>query len=302
MSRSFEAASEVAATQHGAISRRQLTAIGVGLGERRSWVDRRALVRIGPQSYVLPASADTWMRAVWCAQLDLDGRGFVAGRTAARLHQLDGFDRHDRIELLVPRRFRGLDSPWFVCSTSSDLSIASGVIVDGIRCLTAERLILESPLFDFDRIETENAIDGALRLRKVSEPRLRSAAVLTHSRILRDAMVDTGGESSLERRFLALVRLAGLPRPQLQRVFRDGTTVVARVDALFPGGIVVEVEGHTTHSSRQQRESDEKRRNALVRRGLTVTVFTFGHVTREPAYVCAELRAIVAARSQEMCA
>ena len=32
-----------------------------------------------------------------------------------------------------------------------------------------------------------------------------------HRRTLIDAMVDTGGESALERRFLAIIRQAGLP-------------------------------------------------------------------------------------------
>ena len=97
--------------------------------------------------------------------------------------------------------------------------------VNGIRCLKAERLILDSPLFGFTVAETENAIDSSIRLKLVSEQRLRTHVISRHrrginnGRMLLDALVDTGGESRLERWFLRLVRRAGLPRPQLQSVW-----------------------------------------------------------------------------------
>ena len=47
------------------------------------------------------------------------------------------------------------------------------------------------------------------------------------------ALIDAGVESWLERRFLELIREAGLPRPECQVIFRDGSRTVARVDFLF---------------------------------------------------------------------
>ena len=38
-----------------------------------------------------------------------------------------------------------------------------------------------------------------------------------------------------------------------------GTRIIARVDAYFPGGLVVEVSGHGTHASRRQRQIDAQR-------------------------------------------
>ena len=175
-----------------------------------------------------------------------------------------------------------------VRSTSHDLSIADTVTIDGIRCLTAERLILEAPLFAFTKGELENAIDAAIRLRSVHERRLRSAVearerLTTHRRrLLPDALIDMGGESTLERRFLALVRQAGLPRPTMRRVVSEGSCIVARVDALFAGGLVVELEGHATHSSRLQRQHDEARRTSLVLRGLRVITFTYADLIGRP--------------------
>ena len=63
-------------------------------------------------------------------------------------------------------------------------------------------------------------------------------------------LTDTGGESMLERRFLALVRRAGLAGPETQVVQRRNGRHVAGVDFLFRRqGVVVEVTGRLGHST-----------------------------------------------------
>ena len=223
----------------------------------------------------------------------------MAGRTAARLHRLDGFVSDD-IELLVSRRCRNVCTPHRVSSTALPLGPVDTVVVDGIRCLTAERLILDAPQFQFSRAEIEHAIDSALRLGKVGEQRLRTRVVSRHrqgingSRGLLDALVDSGGESRLERWFLGLVRRAGLPRPELRTTFRDRTRIVARVDAYFASGLVVELAGHGTHSSRRDRQRDEQRRTELTLRGLRVITFTYDDIRDRPGWVAERLRAALA--------
>ena len=98
--------------------------------------------------------------------------------------------------------------------------------------MSAERLILDAPLFGFSRGEVENAIDSAIRLRLAGEQRLRSRVIGRHrqginnGRALLDALVDSGGESQLERWFLELMRRADLPQPQLQKVWRAESRTV----------------------------------------------------------------------------
>ncbi len=151
-------------------------------------------------------------------------------------------------------------------------------------------------MFRFTRAETENAIDSAIRLRLVAEQRLRTRAISEHrtgvngGRVLLDALVDAGGESRLERWFLNLVRQAGISRPILQKSYRDGSRVVARVDAYFAGGLVVEVSGHGTHSSRLQRQVDAQRHTELTLRGLRVLTFTYDDIRDRPSWVIARLR------------
>jgi hypothetical protein len=162
--------------------------------------------------------------------------------------------------------------------------------------LTPERLILEAPLFNFARDEIENAIDSALRLRLVGEQRLRKRVIGTYnpglngSRVLLDALVDTGGESVLERRFLSLMRAAGLPRPSLQKVFREDGRTLARVDAIFDNGVVVELAGHATHATRRQRQHDAQRHTELTLRGVRVLTFTYEDLRDRPEWVVERLR------------
>jgi len=290
----FAALAALAADQHSAVSLAQVQRLGITSSLCSQWVKAGLLERAGPRSLVIAGSAATWNRALSAASFDLDGMGLIAGRSGARLLGLDGF-LCDHVELLVERPARKRASSGVVRSTSLPLNRGDVVRIDGLRVLRAERLILESPRFCFTQAETENAIDSAIRLRLVSEQRLRARVVAQHSRCLNggrqllDALVDTGGESRLERWFLRLVRQAGLPRPILQKVYRDGTRTIARVDALFPGGLVVELAGHGTHSSRRHRQSDAQRQTELTLRGLRWITFTYTDVRDRPEWVVARL-------------
>jgi len=302
MDERYRGIAALAARQHSVISTEQLRANGIDTSTRSKWERRGLIARLGPRSFALAGSSATFERAISAGLADLAGFGVAAGRTGARLLGLDGFSS-DAVEFLLPRAHRQYTTIGRICSTARPIDKGDVVTVRGFRCLTAERLILESPLFGFTKAETANAIDSALRLRLVAEQRLRTRVVAEHrrgvngSRQLLDAMVDTGGESRLERWFLAIVRRAGIRRPVLQKTYRDGTRVVARVDALFDNGLVVEVSGHGTHATRRQRQIDAQRHTELTLRGLRVLTFTHEDVRDRPAWVIARLREALAMAS-----
>jgi very-short-patch-repair endonuclease len=289
----------LAATQHSVVSSEQLLAHGIDASNRRKWERRGLISRLGPRSFAMVGSTSTLDQKLAAGVADLAGHGLVAGRAAGRLYGLDGFSTATA-EFLVPRAHRNYTTDGLVCSTTRPLTKADVVTVQGFRCLTAERMILESPLFHFDRGEIENAIDSAIRLRLVAEQRLRTRAIRDHrasvngSRLLLDALVDAGGESRLERWFLRLLRQAGIARPALQRTYREGTRVVARVDFCLGGNLVVEVSGHGTHASRRQRQTDAQRHTELTLRGLRVLTFTYEDVRDRPSWVIARLREALA--------
>jgi hypothetical protein len=165
-------------------------------------------------------------------------------------------------------------------------------MVDGFRCLSATRTILDLARARVPRVRLEAAIDSAVRLG------LTSPAVLVRrlgelrgrgrwgAPVLDGLLVDTGGHSMLERRFLELVREAGLPRPATQVIHRRDGRTFARVDFLFePFDVVIEVSGRRGHSAPVERARDAQRRNELQDVGRKVFEYTWADVTERPAYV-----------------
>ncbi|MBI4933590.1 MAG: type IV toxin-antitoxin system AbiEi family antitoxin domain-containing protein [Actinobacteria bacterium] len=286
----FRSIAAVAASQHSVVSTDQLTRLGLSQQARSRWVAKGALEQLGPRSFAIAGSDDTWLRRLAGAFLDLEGAGVVAGRSGARLMSLDGFTA-DVPELLVPRAFRNRSISGVLRSTSLPIESRDVQRIGMFVVARAERLILDGPLFGFGRAEIENAIDSSIRRRLVSEQRLRTRVIADHrsgvngSRTLLDALVDSGGESRLERMFLQLCRAARLPRPIVQKSYREGGRTIARVDAEFPGDIVVEVAGHGTHATRQQRQRDAQRHTELTLRGKRVLTFTYEDVRDRPDWV-----------------
>jgi very-short-patch-repair endonuclease len=143
----------------------------------------------------------------------------------------------------------------------------------------------------------ERLADEAIRQRRTSVAILSrqidrsSGSGHRHIRILRTLLLDTGGESYLERRFLRLVREANLPRPTCQVVHRSDGKRIARVDFLFSGtDVVVEVTGRLGHATDAERRSDARRRNALQRAGRVVIEFTTADVLDDSDYVASTVR------------
>jgi very-short-patch-repair endonuclease len=103
-------------------------------------------------------------------------------------------------------------------------------------------------------------------------------------------MLDSGGHTWLERRFLRLVREAGISRPRPQVITRWGGRFVARVDFSFDSlPVVVEVSGRLGHTLEPERRRDARRRNERQALGYYVIEFTTTDVVTNPAYVLAEL-------------
>jgi very-short-patch-repair endonuclease len=95
-------------------------------------------------------------------------------------------------------------------------------------------------------------------------------------------------DSTLERRFLALARRAGLPKP-LTQVRLDGH----RVDFYWPElGLVVETDGLRYHRTAAQQAKDRRRDQAHTAAGRTVLRFTHAQVVREAAATVSTLVAV----------
>jgi len=160
--------------------------------------------------------------------------------------------------------------------------------------MSATRTIIDLAVSGHQPDAIEKAIDSAIRLRLTSMARLtRRMTDLAPGRpgirVLRELLFDSGGESFLERRFLALVRRERLMRP-LTQVNYTANGRAMRVDFEFSdGNVVVEVSGRLGHTTDRERQKDAQRRNSLQQLGKTVLEFTTADVMANPDYVIASL-------------
>jgi very-short-patch-repair endonuclease len=276
---------DLAADQEGLITVDQLRTLGVTPWTQRRLVADGWMFRLAPRVYALRGSPDTHRRRLRCGLLCLGDRSWVSFEAAATLHGLDRSRAH-AVEFTIDRARRPAVLP-FVVHTTERLDPIDVVTVHGFRAMSATRTVFDLALVRAHPHRIEAAIDSAVRL-QLSSPEVltRRLAALRGSgrwgcRLVEDRIVDAGVHTHLERRFLELVREAGLPIPRMQVVFRVDGRHVARVDFLFDEfGVVVEVSGQKGHASASDRSRDAQRRNELQDLGLRVFEYTFDDVTK----------------------
>lgn len=281
--------------QHGLVSLDQLRGLGVTRSDIQVAHRQRWLERVGPRVYGTPAAPPTldWQRTF--ALLAAGPAVMLSHRCSAVLHEFDRF-HFDIVEVTTPRGGRGRRLP-FVVHTTKDLGPLDRVTVRGYPCTSGTRTIIDLAHLRITPFLLEAAIDSAVRL-GLSAPlviverlaQLRGPG-RWGARVLDRLLLDSGGHTMLERRFLQLVRSAGLSRPRTQVVHRRDGKTFARVDFLWDDvGVVVEVSGSKGHSSPAERARDAQRRNELQDIGRRVYEYTWGDVTQRVDYVTETLR------------
>jgi very-short-patch-repair endonuclease len=165
--------------------------------------------------------------------------------------------------------------------------------VEGIRITTVPRTILDlaelvtprSLAIVLERAEQLDVFDlRQLRATIARNPGRHGAKALTEA-------LDTEAPSKeeLQRRFLALVRGAGLPEPQ-----REAQIGPYHVDFLWPQArLAVETDGRAWHDTRAAFERDRRRDLDLAARGIQTLRVTWRMVTRQGSALVATLRSSV---------
>jgi len=288
---------ELAAAQHGLVSRPQLLALGLGRGaiDRRLTSGRMVAARRGV--YALGVGAETpearWLTAV----LACPTGAVLSHRSAAALWRILGIDprvidvssrhrsgrRRDGVRLHRPRsllpeevtRHRGVP-----VTTLARTHLDIATVVAG---RTLERALDEAEFLGaFDALEFQQLLkrhagtSGAARLATVLE-RHRPGSTRTLS--------------PLEEAFFTLVTSARLPRPEVN-VRLAGYTV----DFLWRDrGLIAETDGRASHDRLSQRERDSRRDAVLSTAGFHTERFTWAQVTRRPEEVLGVLRPLLEA-------
>jgi very-short-patch-repair endonuclease len=257
------------------------------------------LERVGAQTYRFGGQIGSWRQLLTAGLLDLGQDAVVGGRAAAALHRFDGF-AEGPVEFLVPRDLKDRRSVGVVRSTNA-LPLIDTCTREGHFRATSPAATIVRLAAHVSEAELKRAVDSAIRDGGTSETFLRRRLAALRgpgrhgSRLLDDVIDGAGGHSFLERRFLQLVAQAALPRPKTQVILRRSGRHVARVDFAWPPGtLIVEVNGHRTHSTREQLQRDEQRRTELTLLGFTVVAFTYDDVIGRPEWVIDQVRLLLA--------
>jgi very-short-patch-repair endonuclease len=283
-----------AARQHHLVTVDDVRLLGISAKRWRSMRDRGLWVAVSPSHYRHRATPVDLRMRVYAGLGWLGREAALFGTTGLWWLGVD-VPEPDRPEFLVPRSWRGVATGLRVHTTTrwytTDL-----VHHEGARTSTAARAIIDMAASTHSAHILEQAIDSAISQRRTSLTTLRKRLDALDGKgrhgctLMRELLLDSGGESFLERRFLRLVRLEGLPAPKCQVTFRGSSNVPLRVDFVF-GQLVVEVSGRLGHSSDRDRQRSARRKVTLENQGFRVIEFTTADVIDDPDYVRQTLRA-----------
>lgn len=285
-----EQLARLARAGHGVVTRGQLLAAGVTRHEIAGRLRRGALLREHPGVYRVghraPSTEATYLAAVWAAG---DG-ALLSSLAAAYLHGLvKGTPPPAEVTVRTERRIEGVQ-----VHRCRALSAQDATIVRGIPITTVPRTLVDiSSVLSLDSLAracheagvryrtTPTQVEAVLALRP-NAPGVRKLRRVIHG----DVRVTL---STLEGRFLELLRQKGLPLPLTNRPAGG-----RRVDCRWPEyRLTVELDGYRFHNSRHSWEQDRRREREARARGDEFRRYSYGDVTEDPTLMLAELRALL---------
>ncbi len=290
-----ERIAHLAATQHGAFSRAQLTAIGGTRDHARHRVRAGRWERPEPHVFCLAGSRPTWRRALMVACLAWGERSAVSHRAAGALWPLAGA-WPEVVEVTVPpdrRRTVGGG-----VAHRNRLPHVDTAVLDGIPVTTPTRTLIDLAAVAPPGA-VEEALDDALRRGLTSIPRLawrldrlgRRPGAGPMRTLMRARRAGSVPQSVFETRLLRVMRRAGLPAPERQHVVMRGGRVVAVLDFAYPElRLAIEADGYAWHSGRSRWEHDRARLNELTLLGWRVIHVTWSELENDPAGVIDRIR------------
>jgi hypothetical protein len=201
--------------------------------------------------------------------------GVLSHRSAAALLGLRA-DYRAVIDVTVPRE--GKRGPRGVAvHRSRTFTAADMATVQGIPCTTVARTILDLASClnrrglerTFDQAEVERVLNLTAVTDQLERNPTRAGAADLNAVLHQHVAGSTFTWSEFEERFLAIIRAAGLPTPEVNAWLdlRDGEQPM-RVDFLWRDrNAVVETDGHRTHRTRQPAERDRRNDQRLTLAG-----------------------------------
>jgi hypothetical protein len=285
---------ELAQIQHGVVAHRQLIALGLSPDAVHYRLDAGRLHRIHVGVYAVGHTLLTgrgrWMAAV----LACGPTAMLSHRCAGVLWNVLHSDSR-RLDVTVPGGSRRGPAGVALHRTRR-LHPDDGDEHDRIPVTSLARTLLDLAAL-VSRRELERAVEAAERLRIIDFQRVEELLDRSRGRrgrraltgVLRDYDEPSFTRSELERRFLALCRDAGLPRPAVNTWVAGGEADMAWADHR----VVVELDGHAFHRTRAAFERDRTRDGALQLAGYRVLRITHRRLEREPVQVARAIESLL---------
>jgi very-short-patch-repair endonuclease len=293
------AAGWVALQQLGLVATRQLVAAGISRDAIRTRRRRGSLHIVYQGVYLLGHAVMAPGTRELAAVLACGEGAFVSHRSAASLWGFAAAPEGATEVTVVGRNIRSRDG--LRVHRVRSLNNADRRLRNGIPVTSPARALIDFAS-QAAADELERAITEAYALGLTTERELRQALARNANRAgvaaLKVELDREGGpaftRSEAERRMLALIRDARLPRP-LTNVPVEGY----EVDLLWPEHrLIVEIDGYRFHGHRQAFERDRRKQTALAAAGYTMIRVRWRQIDEGPmAVVAAIAQALARARS-----
>jgi very-short-patch-repair endonuclease len=228
----------------------------------------------------------------------------LAARSGCVVWKLAAPDPSEPIHVSLPEAAPGAYSlqrnPRIVVHRSRTLAKQDVTIHRGLPVTSPARTLLDCAETLTPRA-LERALDEALALRIVSISKLRDVLSRAHGRQgapLLKRLLDHRGPSTItrsqaEERMLELIRLAGLPAPEMNVTIGGGFTV----DFLWRRErVAVEVDGYAWHHTKSAFERDRRKDAFLKQTGIDLARVTWDQMSDEPLAIIARLATTIALR------
>lgn len=284
---------ELAGLQHGVVATWQLELLGVSRHMTARLVRVGHLHRLRYGAYAVGhrrlTRAGGWMAAV----LACGPEAMLSHRAAAALWGLRR-GSPGTVDVTIPGRCRRARRGIRVHRSRQ---IEHGAIREGIPVTSLHRTLLDYAAVA-ERHELRLAFEAAER-QELLELRILSTLLDANKgrrgvgalrELIAEQISPPDTRSSLERRFLELVRAASLPEPQVNVVVEGYV-----VDFFWPKErLIVEVDSYAYHRSRRSFEEDRGKDLKLQLAGNRVLRITDARIDRRPALVQRDLLSAVA--------
>ncbi len=291
---------DLAARQHGVVARRQLVELGLGrggighrFGTGRMHVVHQGVYAVGHRAL---SREGRWMAAVLAA-----GPGSaLSHHSAAALWGIRDTARAD-VDVVSERRVRPRPGvkPHRARVPPDELTAVRDIPVTTVpRTLLDLAAVLSHTQLEraINQAEADRLTDSLPLVDLVRRhPGRRGVATI------RAIMAEAEGgmtitRSELEVRFLAFLKTAELPRPEVNASLQVAGMWV-EADCLWRAPrLIVELDGYAFHGSADAYERDRARDRALSVAGWLVVRVTWRHLHRDPGTLAADLRGLLTAR------